>query len=235
LIKGSDPKARTEIENLIAGGSIEKPLHEEVSYEEMLRNDDNLWNVMFFTGYLTVKNLRQEGSKIFAELIIPYVEVHYIYETIIEDWFAEELKLKDLTPFHRAVLTGDVEVVQAMLANVLQESISFFDYKENYYHGFLTGILASIAKYIVRSNRESGTGRPDITLEPMDYKDVVIIIEVKKCATQKELKAKAEEALAQIVSRDYEAEWRQEGYQKFLHYGIAFCKKNVQVIVRLGL
>jgi hypothetical protein len=66
---------------------------------------------------------------------------------------------------------------------------------------------------------------------PLDYKDVVIIIEVKKCATQKALKAKAEEALAQIVSRDYEAEWRQEGYQRFLHYGIAFCKKNVLVRV----
>jgi hypothetical protein len=231
LVEGADSDARLEIEKLMHGGTVEKPIHEEIVYSEMKKSGNNLWNFLFFTGYLTLKGLRQEGVHLLAELCLPNQEVLYIYDTIIRTWSADRMQSRDLSPFHRAILTGDTSTAVKILRGILRETISFFDYRENYYHGFLSGLLAKMPQHLVRSNRESGTGRPDLVLVPDDCDETVVIIELKVSDIAPNLEAKAKEALQQIASRNYEAEWRDEGYTKFLHYGIAFCKKSVYMVV----
>jgi hypothetical protein len=230
LVEGADGEVRAEIEKLIAGETVEKPIHEEVTYSEMKKNGDNLWNFLFFTGYLTLKGLRQQGVHLWAELCIPNGEVLYIYETIINEWSNDKIQSRDLSSLHKAILTGDKKVVVKALQGIFQETISYFDYAENYYHGFLSGLMAKIPKYLVRSNRESGIGRTDIVLVPDDHDDSVVIIEFKVTKIAADIASKAAEALAQIASRNYMAEWREEGYKKFLLYGLAFYKKTVHIV-----
>jgi hypothetical protein len=228
LVEGADREARADIEKLIAGGTVEKPIHEEVTYGEMTKNGDNLWNFLFFTGYLTLKGLRQQGVHLLAELCIPNLEVFYIYETIINDWFEDGMRTRDLSPFQQAVVGEEIAQMTEILQGALLDTISFYDYKESYYHAFLAGLLNGTAKYSLRSNRESGYGRPDIALIPDSKSRTVIIVEVKVCAEVDDLESKAAEALAQIKERNYQAEWRL--YSRFLLYGIAFYKKDVYII-----
>jgi DNA-binding CsgD family transcriptional regulator len=230
LVEGADRGARADIEKLTDGGAVEKPIHEEVTYSEITKSGDNLWNFLFFTGYLTLKGLRQQGVHLLAELCIPNMEVLYIYDTIIRDWFNGRMQGRDLSLLHKAILNGDTKKAVSAIQEILQESISFYDYAENYYHALLVGLLAKMPQHLVRSNRESGTGRLDIVLEPYNHQDTVIIIELKVTKEALKIKSKAKEALAQISSRHYEAEWRDEGYKKFLFYGIAFYKKNVYIV-----
>jgi hypothetical protein len=232
LVAVADREARAEIENLIAGGTVEKPLHEEVTYSEMKINGDNLWNFLFFTGYLTQEGLRLDDVDLYALLCIPNSEVRYIFRNVINNWFHDRMQGRDLSALHEAILTGNAKTAMNAISGILQETISFYDYAEKYYHGILIGLLAKMPKHLVRSNRQSGIGRPDIVLEPYDQQDSVIIIELKVAKKATDIASKATEALTQIASRNYEAEWRDEGYKKFLFYGIAFYKKTVCIITR---
>jgi hypothetical protein len=230
LVEGADSETRADIEKLIAGGSVEKPIHEEITYSEMKKNGDNLWNFLFFTGYLTLKGLRQQGIHLLAELCLPNLEVLYIYVTIINDWLDDRSENRGLPILHKAIIRGDIEQVTSILQDSLLDTISFFDYRESYYHGFLAGLLSGTAKYSLRSNHESGSGRLDLALIPSNKTEAVIIIELKVCDDEDELELQAVAALSQIKDRNYQAEWRR--YSRFLLYGIAFCKKDVYIVTQ---
>ncbi|HJA67561.1 MAG TPA: ATP-binding protein [Candidatus Mediterraneibacter cottocaccae] len=229
LIERADLSAKQEIEALIAGETIRKPVHEDITYEDIESTQDNLWNFLFFTGYLKKVSEHQEEEILYLELAIPNREVRYIYKTTVLRWFEEKTKEKDLTPLFESILNGDTGKMEEILSENLMETISFYDYQESYYHGFLAGMLKNIGSYIVLSNRESGKGRPDILLKYPSVRGKAVILEIKVAKTYQEMGQKCEEALEQIRTQDYEAELRQEGYQNILKYGVTFYRKECMV------
>ena len=226
LVEHADLSAKQEIERLIEGGTIEKPIHEDITYDDMDSTQDNLWNFLFFTGYLKKISERQEGETIYMEMAIPNSEVRYVYKNAVLRWFEEKTKKKELTPLYESMLAGDTERMAKILSENLMETISFYDYQESYYHGFLAGMLKNISGYIVQSNRESGNGRPDILVRYPSVRGKAIILEIKVSKTYQGLEEKCEEALRQIEEQNYEAALRQEGYQDILKYGVAFYRKE---------
>ena len=231
LVECADFRTKQEIEDLLEGKTIIKPIHEDVTYEDMNSTQENLWNFLFFTGYLKkVREVHREDEK-FIELAIPNKEVKYIYRRTIRRWFEEQVKQKDLTIFYQAVLSGNEEVFEKELRARLREGISFFDSKESFYHGFLMGLLYGIGEYVVESNRESGDGRYDICVRSYELEKPVMLIEVKQASNVSELEEKAEAALVQIKDKRYQEALAYEGYREILCYGIGFYRKNCKVVM----
>ena len=145
-------------------------------------------------------------------------------------WFEKKVEKKELSPLYESILNGDTEKMEEILSENLMETISFYDYQESYYHGFLAGMLKNIENYMVLSNRESGNGRPDILLKYPSVRGKAVIIEIKVAHTYQELDSKCDEALRQIEEQDYEASLRQEGYKDIMKCGVAFYRKECMVI-----
>jgi len=228
LVENADREARDEIERLIAGEAVEKPIHEDITYGDIYESKDNLWNFLYFTGYLTCAGKNFKDKKTYVKMIIPNAEVASIYENTVLHWFNKKLEETDQAPLLRALEDGDCEMIEEILSNYLLGTISFFDYKESYYHGFLAGVLKAAAKeYIILSNRENGSGRPDLILKsPRIRNGRAFILELKTAKNFGEMETLCEEALEQIESRKYEAELRNEGYQNIFKYGICFFRKD---------
>ena len=229
LIEQADTSVRQEVERLIEGGTIVKPIHEDITYDDINSTQDNLWNFLFFTGYLKKIREDQEDETVRMEMAIPNSEVRYVYKNAVLQWFEKTTEKKELTPLYESLLNGDSDKMAEILSENLTETISFYDYQESYYHGFLTGMLKNIGSYIVQSNRESGTGRPDIIVRYPSVRGKAVIIEIKVAKTYQELEAKCREALRQIEEQDYEAALRQEGYQDIMKYGVAFYRKECMI------
>lgn len=233
LVEHADISVKQEIEGLIEGGTIEKPIHEDITYDDMHSTQDNLWNFLFFTGYLKKISQRQEGETIYMEMAIPNSEVRYIYKNAVLRWFEEKIdkktEKKELTPLYESLLKGDTEKMAEILSENLMETISFYDYQESYYHGFLAGLLRPMGNYIVQSNRESGKGRPDILVRYPSVRGKAVILELKVAKTYQELEKKCDQALRQIEEQKYEEGLRREGYQDILKYGVAFYRKECMV------
>lgn len=226
LVEHADISVKQEIEALIEGGTITKPIHEDITYDDMDSTQDNLWNFLFFTGYLKKIREEQDGETIRMEMAIPNSEVRYVYKNAVLRWFEEKTDKKELSPLYDSILNGDPEKMAEILSENLMETISFYDYQESYYHGFLAGMLKNIGNYIVQSNRESGNGRPDILLKYPSVRGKAVIIEIKISKTYQGLEEKCDEALRQIEEQNYEEALREEGYQDILKYGVAFYKKE---------
>ena len=229
LIEQADISLKQEIERLIEGGTIEKPIHEDITYDDMNSTQDNLWNFLFFTGYLKKISERQEGETIYMEMAIPNSEVRYVYKNAVLRWFEERTEKKELKPLYESLLNGKADELAEILSENLMETISFYDYQESYYHGFLAGMLKNIGNYIVQSNRESGNGRPDILVRYPSVRGKAVIIEIKVSKTYQGMEEKCDEALNQIEEQKYEEALRQEGYQDILKYGVAFYRKECLV------
>ena len=225
----ADLELRTEIENLIAGQSIEKQVHEDITYEDIHESEDNLWNFLLFTGYLKATGSRMEGTRQYLSLEIPNMEVKYIYENTITAWFDRKIRAADLSQFYSALENGDTERMEQILTEILSESISFYDYAENYYHGFLAGLLRGNGKYIVKSNRESGRGRPDLILRTPSVRGKAIILELKTADSLSDMEGRCQEALRQIEERGYRRDLEKEGFRQIDAYGICFWKKEAMV------
>ena len=226
LIERADDITKSEIEALIEGKTIEKPVHEDITYNEIYDSLDNLYNFMFFTGYFKKVSERIEDVTKYLKLAIPNKEVKYIFRTKVLKWFEQKIKAENLTNIYKSVLKGDVETFQKEINRLLRKTISFNDAYENFYHGFLVGILSGMDGYIVKSNRESGDGRSDIYIRPVSIFERAVIIEIKICDKPKELFTKCEDALNQIDEKRYEDELNEEGYNDIIKYGIAFYRKD---------
>ncbi len=229
LIEKADSDTKTEIERLIDGQSIEKPVYEDITYEDIYRTQDNLWNFLFFTGYLKVTDKRFEGREQYMMLTIPNEEVAYVYSNIIREWFHKQIKTLDLSAFYHSIIVGDAANVQKMLKEYLRKSISYYDNKEAFYHGIMLGLLTTMPDYSIESNREYGNGRPDIVMTPYDEENPVIVLEMKYCKKISEMEMGCEAAINQIEEQDYLAPFIEEGYKRILAYGICFCRKTCMV------
>ncbi|WP_297421885.1 AAA family ATPase [Clostridium sp.] len=227
LIERADSKTKQEIELLIEGKTIEKPVHEDITYDEIYDTMDNLWNFMFFTGYFKKINERiDETNQKYLELKIPNEEVKYIFRTKILKWFEDKIKVKDLSKLYTAIFDKDTNTFQKELNKLLRETISFNDAYENFYHGFVVGVLANMHDHIVKSNRETGDGRCDIYIKSPSIFDPAVILELKICKEPKDIYKMCDEALKQIEKNKYDEELKQEGYEKIIKYGISFYKKD---------
>lgn len=233
LIEMADDSVKGELENLINGGTIEKPVHEDITYGEVYESMDNLWNFMFFTGYLKKAAEREgEDDTRYLTLMIPNREVRYIFREKIMDWFEKRMKERDLTGLHTAFVNKDTVRLEEELTDILYETISSFDESENYYHGLVAGLLSGMKGYRTKSNRESGKGRCDLFVKPVSRRKEAFIVEFKTTKKIKEIEARAEEALCQIEEKRYALELEEDGYDIFSSYGIAFCGKDCCIRLR---
>ena len=232
--KAEDKTTQQEIERLIDGEAITKAVQLELTYDEVDRSIDNLWSVLFTTGYLTFTGVTEDGR---YKLVIPNREVREVFVRQIHEWFKERVAsdAKPMRALHQAFLKGDAEGVAAGLTAIMGKMISVLDtkardaQKENFYHGLLLGLLRSEPTWLILSNAESGEGFSDILIEPEDP-DAGIVVEVKYAPTFQGLGEACAKALEQIKARRYGERLRNEGREDILAYGIAFHKKRCKAV-----
>ena len=222
-------KISQKLETLLSGGYILQKVEEDLTYDYLHSSEENLWSILYLTGYLT--RVREEDlpaplPEDTSALIIPNAEVREIFETTIQKWFDESAQTWNLTTLFDAMWSGDAETLTAEINKLLYKTISYHDYKEDFYHAFLTGILAG-SGCAVESNREHGEGRSDIVMYHPDRPQVVLF-EAKYAKTLNGLEASCAAALQQIEDRQYAKEF-EEDYDSVLCYGIAFYKKRCLV------
>ena len=230
MVGEADADAKRDLETLINGGSIEKPVHEDITYGDIHQTQDNLWNFLFFTGYLKKVGEQKEGNNLKLEMKIPNIEIATIYENSISYWFEQRIKETDRSPLKHALETGDCEAAEDFINRQLADTISYYDYAENFYHGFMAGLLVNIGGYSVKSNRESGNGRPDIVMQTVQIrKGRVILLELKIAGSIAEMEAACDRGLAQIEEQHYAEPFITEGYPEVKKYALSFCKKECMV------
>ena len=222
-------KISQKLETLLSGGYILQKVEEDLTYDYLHSSEENLWSILYLTGYLT--QVREDDlpaplPEDTSALIIPNTEVREIFETTIQKWFDESAQTWNLTTLFDAMWSGDAETLTAEINKLLYKTISYHDYKEDFYHAFLTGILAG-SGCAVESNREHGEGRSDIVMYHPDRPQVVLF-EAKYAKTLNGLEASCAAALQQIEDRQYAKEF-EEDYDSVLCYGIAFYKKRCLV------
>ena len=230
MVGEADEEAREDLETLINGGAIEKRVHEDITYGDIHQSQDNLWNFLFFTGYLKKISERKEDNKLYLTMKIPNIEIATIYEDSITYWFDQRMKQTDRSPLLRALEAGDEQTAEDFINGQLMDTISYFDHAESFYHGFMAGLLTNIGGYRVKSNRESGNGRPDIVMQtPNIRKGRVIILELKLAESIADLEAACDRGLAQIEEQRYAEPFTKEGYPTVRKYAASFYKKDCMV------
>ncbi len=224
---------KKKFEILMSGGYIIQKIKDDLTYDYLHSSEENLWSILYFTGYLTkAKEIakRDADSKNLSEntfaLSIPNTEIRKIFENAIETWFMETASQWDRKALFSAVWNGSAEKVSTEITKLLRKTISYHDYREDFYHAFFAGIFAG-AGYSVESNKEHGEGRSDIIVQ--DYtEDRVAVFEVKYSKSQENLEADCQKAVSQINSKMYAKEF-EEDYTQVVCYGISFYKKRCMV------
>ena len=233
LLKKANQSTRNDVEQLINGGTIIKPIRQELTYREVEDSIDNIWSVLYSTGYLTCRR-RVPGKKM--ELVLPNWEVRELFIELVKDWFEETTQADSgrISRFCEAFPSGDTDTIQKMLGDYLWDSISVRDtavrrnMKENFYHGMLLGLLQNQDSWLVKSNAETGEGYSDISIQTPDR--VGIVIELKY-ADDGNLEKACAEALGQIEEKKYAESLKRWGTKKILKYGIAFYEKECMVVM----
>ncbi len=233
LLKKANQSTKSDVEQLINGETITKTIRQELTYREVEDSIDNIWSVLYSTGYLTCRR-RVPGKRM--KLALPNREVRELFIDLVKDWF-EEITQADsgkISRFCTAFPSGDTDTIQEMLGNYLWDSISVRDtavrrnMKENFYHGMLLGLLQSQDSWLVKSNAEAGEGYSDISIQTPDK--IGIIIELKY-TDDGNLEAACKEALEQIEEKKYAEGLKRRGMKKVIKYGIAFCGKECLVVI----
>ena len=233
LLKKANQSTRNDVEQLINGGTIIKPIRQELTYREVEDSIDNIWSVLYSTGYLTCRR-RVPGKKM--ELVLPNWEVRELFIELVKDWFEETTQADSgrISRFCEAFPSGDTDTIQKMLGDYLWDSISVRDtavrrnMKENFYHGMLLGLLQNQDSWLVKSNAETGEGYSDISIQTPDR--VGIVIELKY-ADDGNLEKACAEALGQIEEKKYAESLKRRGTKKVLKNGSAFYEKECMVVM----
>ena len=225
FIDYSGPSISKKLELLLSGGYIVQTIEEDLTYDYLHSSEDNLWSILYLTGYLTrVREIPASDGAL--ALTIPNAEVQEIFRSTIQKWFKDSSQTWNRQAMFQALWAGNSETLTKEIGKLLRKTISYHDYKEDFYHAFLAGILASF-HYSVESNREHGEGRSDIVVYDEENSRVVIF-EAKVAKSPEELPAACDAALCQIEARQYAEDFRDE-YDEILCYGIAFYKKRCLV------
>ena len=230
ISKGTDGTTQFEIERLIAGETITKTLNENLTHNEIDANIENIWSLLYMTGYLTsvgYPNGRQ------YELRIPNKEVRQIYMDQVLDWFKDKTRAESekLVGLYEAFETGKADMIKEYLDEQLLDTVSYYDAHESFYHGFLLALLSTCANWRVSSNIETGKGRSDVVVERKDRK-IGFVVEVKDVKDYEKLDAMCDAAMKQIEARDYTAILRRYRVKTIWTYGIAFWEKECKVVVK---
>ena len=216
-------------ERLLAGETIEVEITDNLTYENLTDSEENLWSVLYLTGYLT-KDIRQPSQgNTKAFLKIPNAEIMDIFRKSVVRWFDEQIAVRDRSSLFIALWNEDSERLSELISDLLFETISYYDYAESFYHAFLAGLFAN-AGYIVESNYESGLGRPDLIIKDKKKRQAVII-EIKIADGMQSLQKAAEKAKGQIDDMRYADGISAQGYQKVIKYGAAFYQKNCLISI----
>lgn len=235
LLKNADQTTKDEVEELLNGKAITKRIKQELTYRDIEDGVDNVWSVLYSTGYLTGTHVPQAEADIFR-LWIPNGEIRKLFSDLVQDWF-REVTLSDSARINRfctAFPAEDIATIQDMLHDYLWDSISVRDtavrrhMKENFYHGMLLGLLRCQDSWLVKSNAETGEGYSDISIQTPDR--IGIIIELKY-ADNGNLETACKEALEQIEEKKYAEGLKRRGMKKVIKYGIAFCGKECMVVI----
>ena len=235
LLKKADQTTKEEVEELINGGKITQKIKQELTYRDVDDSVENVWSVLYATGYLTGKHVEQADADIFS-LWIPNGEIHKLFSDLVQDWFKEMIRsdASRINRFCAAFPAEDAETIQDMLHDYLWDSISVRDtavrtnMKENFYHGMVLGLLRSQGNWLVKSNAETGEGYSDISIQTPER--VGIVIELKY-ADNGNLEAACAEALKQIEDRKYAEGLKRRGAKKVIKYGMSFCEKECMVMM----
>ena len=218
-----------KLETLLAGGYIVEQIDESLTYDYLHSSEENLWSILYLTGYLTTVREEDLSTSVpdgLSALAIPNVEIQEIFETTVMKWFSDSAKTWSRQILFDAVWKNDCELLTQEMNKLLRKTISYHDYKEDFYHAFLAGIFAG-AGYSVESNKEHGEGRSDIVVSDI-VNGRVAVFEVKKSDALADLTSDCESALAQIDDRMYAKEF-EDDYDEVLCYGISFFKKRCLV------
>ena len=214
-----------KMETLLAGGYIIQKIREDLTYDYLHSSEENLWSILYSTGYLTQVR-GEELPPDTAALMIPNAEIRQIFETTVQEWFDDSARKENRTALFDAVWSGDIETLTEEMNELLRKTISYHDYKEDFYHAFLVGIFTG-AGYSVDSNRERGEGRSDVVVRNSS-KGRVALFEAKYAKTLDGLETSCDAALQQIEDRQYAKDFADD-YDDILCYGIAFYKKRCLV------
>ena len=233
MLKNANLTAKNEVEELLNGGQITKRMKQELTYREVDDSIENVWSVLYATGYLTGKHVEQEDADIFR-LWIPNGEIRKLFYELVEDWFREVTRSDTvkINRFCAAFPAGDTETIQEMLGDYLWDSISVRDtavrrnMKENFYHGMLLGLLQNQDSWLVKSNAETGEGYSDISIQTPERTGIVIEL---KYADDGNLEKACGEALKQIEEKKYAEGLKRRSMKKIIKYGIAFYEKECMV------
>ena len=235
MLKNANLTTKNEVEELLNGGQITKRIKQELTYREIDDSIENVWSVLYATGYLTGMHVEQEDADIFR-LWIPNGEIRKLFYELVEDWFREVTRsdTSRISRFCAAFPAGDTHVIQEMLGDYLWDSISVRDtavrrnMKENFYHGMLLGLLQNQDNWLVKSNAETGEGYSDISIQTQNRTGIVIEL---KYAEDGHLEKACREAIEQIEEKKYAEGLKRRGTKKIIKYGIAFWEKECMVVM----
>ena len=226
LVEQADESVKAELDALISGNTIEKRVHEDITYDDIYRSEDNLWNFLFFTGYMKKVSERQMDDDIYVTMAIPNREVRSIYRNQIRDWFNNEVNKTDFTSLYESIKDKNTTAAEDFISELLSKCISVFDSDESFYHGIFLALMYGMPGYAAKSNREEGDGRPDVSLYPNRPSDPAIIFEIKNRKKFNEMNDGIEEAFDQIRDKKYVEGILADGYSGVVAFGICFCKKS---------
>lgn len=229
LIEESNERTKSMVEELINGTPIHTQIFEDVTYGTIDVNQDYIWSFLLFTGYLKIISCETIGDETYYNMVIPNVEIKSIYKNTIRSWFIDHLNRDSRTDILESVIHADAEKLEDLLCTWLTNTISCFDEQENYYHGFVTGLVSGFNGYMVVSNRESGNGRFDLVVKQRSRWHHAAILEFKVVEKYNQMTKACEDALRQIEEKDYEASLRDEQYENIAKLGICFCQKRCRV------
>ena len=229
LIEESNERTKSMVEELINGTPIHTQIFEDVTYGTIDVNQDYIWSFLLFTGYLKIISCETIGDETYYDMVIPNVEIKSIYKNTIRSWFIDHINRDSRTDILESVIHADAEKLEDLLCTWLTNTISCFDEQENYYHGFVTGLVSGFSGYMVVSNRESGNGRFDLVVKQRSRWHYAAILEFKIVEKYNQMTKACEDALRQIEEKDYEASLRDEQYENIAKLGICFCQKRCRV------
>ena len=229
LIEESNERTKSMVEELINGTPIHTQIFEDVTYGTIDVNQDYIWSFLLFTGYLKIISCETVGDETYYDMVIPNVEIKSIYKNTIRSWFIDHINRDSRTDILESVIHADAEKLEDLLCTWLTNTISCFDEQENYYHGFVTGLVSGFSGYMVVSNRESGNGRFDLVVKQRSRWHHAAILEFKVVEKYNQMTKACEDALNQIEEKDYEASLRDEQYENIAKLGICFCQKRCRV------
>jgi hypothetical protein len=236
----SNSSLKKDLDTLLSGGAISKPLNDNIIFSELYSQQDVVWNFLLFTGYLTYTKLYKKNNKDYLDLVIPNTELQLFWENIIQIWFhSQAIKNQSYENILYSLKTGDFELFEDCFCSFVLQSFSSFDVggeePESFYHAFVLGMMVGINnEFEIKSNRESGFGRYDVMLIPKDLKKHGIIFEFKKVNTQRgeTLEAAAQNALQQIEDKQYEAELLSRGVARDKIFKLAIVFEGKKVLIK---